>query len=163
MGAAGGRMSAGVNMGGKAGGYLTEGEALVLTHALPVGMTEPMQELAYVLYEALVLQDPRAAQSQAWRKAPQGEWLQMLTAMARTVCVQVTHAAQEIGGRQLYISRGVSDLSERDRAICGEFNGRNHVQLAKKYDLTEMRVRQILEAFQREQFARRQGKLPGLD
>ena len=75
-----------------------EGEALVLTHALPVGMTEPMQELAYVLYEALVLQDPRAAQSQAWRKAPQGEWLQMLTAMARTVCVQVTHAAQEFGG-----------------------------------------------------------------
>lgn len=158
MGTAGGRMSE-----GKAMGYLTEGEALVLTHALPVGMTEPMQELAYVLYEALVLQDPRAAHEQTWRKAPQGEWLLMLTAMARTVCVQVTHAAQEIGGRQIYISRGVSDLSERDRAICGEFNGRNHAALAKKYDLTEMRVRQILEAFQKEDYARRQGKLPGLD
>ncbi len=158
MGAAGGRMSE-----GKAGGYLTEGEAQVLARALPVGMTEPMQELAYVLYEALVLQDPRAARPEAGRKQPAGEWLQMLTAMARTVCVQVTHAAREIGGRQLYISRGVSDLSERDRQICADFRGHNHAALAKKYDLTEMRVRQILEAYQKEEFARRQGKLPGLD
>lgn len=147
----------------KAMGYLTEGEALVLTRALPVGMTEPMQELAFVLYEALVLQDPRAAQDHVWRKAPQGEWLLMLTAMARTVCVQVTHAAQEIGGRQIYISRGVSDLSERDRSICADFRGHNQAELAKKYDLTEMRVRQILDTQQKEEFARRQGKLPGLD
>lgn len=157
MGAAGGGLSVG------SGAYLTEAEALVLEQALPPGMTEPMQELAFVLYEALVLQDPRARHQSPERQQPAGPWLQLLQAMAATVCVQVAHAAREIGGRQIYLAKLAAELAPRDRAIFAEFNGRNHAQLAKKYGLTEMRVRQILETMQKEEFARRQGNLPGLD
>ncbi len=160
MGAAGGRMS----MHDKtSAAYLTEGEALVLERALPVGMKPSMRELTYVLYEALVLQDPRAAQSHAWRKQPAGEWLLMLTAVARAACVQAEHLSDEIGGQMWYIAKSSAASGERNQRIYAEFNGRNHQQLAKKYNLTQMRIYQIVAAMQDDEFARRQGKLPGLD
>jgi Mor transcription activator family len=159
MGAAGGCMS----MQDKTAAYLTEGEALVLERALPVGMKPSMRELTYVLYEALVLQDPRAARPEAWRKQPAGEWLQMLTAMARAACVQAEHLSDEIGGQMWYIAKSNAASGERNQRIYAEFNGRNHQQLAKKYNLTQMRIYQIVAAMQEDEFARRQGKLPGLD
>ena len=54
-------------------------------------------------------------------------------------------------------------LSARDREMCARFRGNNYFALAREYGLTEMRVRQIVGAWQQEQFLRRQGQLPGLD
>ena len=53
-------------------------------------------------------------------------------------------------------------LSLRAYPTANEFAG-DYQALAQKYDLTEMRVRQIVGAWQQEQFLRRQGQLPGLD
>ena len=57
---------------------------------------------------------------------------------------------------------GIAGLSARDRQMCAKFRGNNYFALAREYGLTEMRVRQIVDAWQREQFLRRQGRLPGL-
>ena len=64
----------------------------------------------------------------------------------------------------MYLAKGVAmHLSARDRELCAKFRGNNYRELAREYGLTEMRVRQIVDTWQRECFARRQGRLPGLD
>lgn len=138
---------------------LTPAEAAVLDAALPQGLTESMRELAWCLFEALALLDGRAGQAQ-----PAPAWLARLHELARMVLAQVQHLANELGGRPVYLAKGVLvHLSARDEQMCAEFRGNNYRQLAHKYGLTEMRVRQIVDTWQREQFNRRQGRLPGLD
>lgn len=138
---------------------LSPQEAAVLDAALPEGLTESMRELAWCLFEALALREPQAGQAQ-----PAGAWLERLHALAEAVAAQVRHVAAELGGRPIYLARGVAvGLSARDRQMCAKFRGNNYRQLASEYGLTEMRVRQIVDAWQREQFAQRQGRLPGLD
>ena len=53
-------------------------------------------------------------------------------------------------------------FSARDEQMCRKFRGDYRV-LALEFGLTEMRVRQIVDAWQREQYAQRQGRLLGLD
>lgn len=49
------------------------------------------------------------------------------------------------GGRQTYLPKGESLRSAmRDQQIWQEFNGRNQDELARKFDLTVIRVYQIL-------------------
>lgn len=126
---------------------------------LPAGLTENMRDLALCLFEALVLGDERAG-----TPAPADEWLQQLDAWAGQVLAQLQHVAHEMGGRGgIYIAKGlIAQLSARDRDMCAKFRGNNYRQLAHEYDLTEMRVRQIVDTWQREQFEKRQGSLPGL-
>ncbi len=51
------------------------------------------------------------------------------------------------GGVSTYIPRGVSYLASiRDTEMYAKFNGVNYVELAREYNLTEMRVRQIVDA-----------------
>jgi Mor family transcriptional regulator len=77
---------------------------------------------------------------------------------------QLQHLMAMIGGSSFYIAKGVAvHLSARDRQMCAKFRGNNYFALAREYGLTEMRVRQIVGAWQQEQFLRRQGQLPGLD
>lgn len=67
------------------------------------------------------------------------------------------------GGCNLYLPKAVSFyLSPRNRKMCAEFRG-DYKALARKYKLTEQQVRNIVDAWQREQFFKRQGRLPGLD
>jgi Mor family transcriptional regulator len=70
------------------------------------------------------------------------------------------HVRKNIGGVATYIPRGLSyELSLRDRQIWSEFKGDNHAELARKYDMTEMRVRQIIDRAARADRAARQHKL----
>ncbi len=126
---------------------------------LPPGMGAGMRDMALCLYEALVLRDERAG-----TPAPADEWAAQLELWSELVLAQLQHLAQEMGGRgSFYISKGVvAQLSGRDREMCAKFRGDNYSQLARAYNLTEMRVRQIVDAWQREQFERRQHTLPGL-
>ena len=42
----------------------------------------------------------------------------------------------EWGGQLLYFGKGVAiDIAERDLSLWADFNGRNHLELSKKYDL----------------------------
>lgn len=138
---------------------LTAAEAAVLDATLPPGLTEDMRDVALCLYEAAALEDERAGQDQ-----PAGEWLASLRQLARLAAIQLHRLAREKGGRTVYLARGlVAHLSARDCEMCAKFRGNNYGELANEYNLTEMRVRQIVDTWQREQFLRRQGNLPGLD
>jgi hypothetical protein len=138
---------------------LTTAEAAVLDAALPAGLTETMRDVAYCLYEAMALADARAGQAQ-----PGEGWLIVLRAMARVAVIQLQHLAREIGGQAIYLAKGVvMQLNVRDQQMCAEFRGNNYEELARKYNLTQMRVRQIVDAWSAQQFGKRQGQLPGLD
>lgn len=61
------------------------------------------------------------------------------------------------GGQRIYIPMGVEwELSERDRKIFSEFNGRNQLELCRKYGLSEERLRQIIRAVRAEHYRRKQ-------
>lgn len=77
---------------------------------------------------------------------------------AAPLALALTEAMRmEIGGRSMYVNKGRQyELSSRDREIFDEYNGRNLHLVAKKYGLSEMRVRQILAKV----FVGRQGALP---
>ena len=137
---------------------MTAAEAAVLDAQLPAGLTEEMRDVALCLFQAMAFTDARVGQDR-----PDPAWLQVLGAMARVAVIQLQHLANEKGGRAIYLAKGVAvHQSARDRKMCEEFRGDYEV-LADKYDLTPMRVRQIVGAWQDEQFRRRQGRLPGLD
>ena len=138
---------------------LTEAEAAVLAQHLPAGLTEEMRDVAWCLFEAMALLDSRAGAQQ-----PGPVWLGVLHAMARVATAQLQHLAQQKGGKAIYLAKGLAVfLSARDLQMCGEFRGDNYDFLARKYGLTEMRVRQIVNDWQKEQFRVRQGRLPGID
>jgi len=139
--------------------HITEAEAQVLEATLPAGLTEQMREVALCLFEALALQDGRAGS-----KHPCDDWRAALVQLAQQALAQLQHLAAQLGGSAIYLAKGVAvHLSARDRAMCAEFRGNNYFALARKYDLTEMRVRQIVGAWQQERYLARQGQLPGLD
>ena len=138
---------------------LTAAEAAVLDAHLPVGLTEEMRDVAWCLFEAMALMDSRAG-----AERPDPVWLGVLHAMARVATAQLLHRAQQQGGKAIYLAKGVAmHLSARDMQMCREFRGNNYDFLARKYDLTEMRVRQIVAAWQAEQYRLRQARLPGID
>lgn len=72
------------------------------------------------------------------------------------------HCASEsrmrIGGDYLYVMRGASaKRKSRDQQIWSAFTGTNYRALSKEFDLSEMRVRQIIQK-QRERRAQFRGK-----
>lgn len=70
------------------------------------------------------------------------------------------HVRKNIGGVATYIPRGINyELTLRDREVWAEFKGDNYAELARKYDLTEMRVRQIVAQAIRLDKAKRQQNL----
>ncbi|TXI17670.1 MAG: hypothetical protein E6Q67_12885 [Roseateles sp.] len=139
--------------------FVSAAELAALECRLPVGLADGMRDLALCLFEALVLADERAG-----TPAPVDEWATQLETWAGQVLAQLQHLAQEMGGRGgLYIAKGlIAQLSARDLQMCAKFRGNNYRQLAHEYGLTEMRVRQIVDTWQREQFQKRQRGLPGL-
>ena len=54
---------------------------------------------------------------------------------------------------------GAEQVSERNRQIYAAFNGRNYMQLAREFDLTERHVRDIVEACRAADVANRQKNL----
>lgn len=138
--------------------HLTAPEAAILDAALPPGLTDDMRDVAFCLFEALALADSRAGSP-----TPGKEWAVVLQAMARTATMQLRHLARQKGGKAIYLAKGVAfDLTMRDREMCAKFRGDYEI-LAREYGLTPMRVRQVVDTWQYEQFVARQGRLPGID
>lgn len=137
---------------------LTAAEAAILDAMLTPGLTDEMRDVAFCLFEAMVLTDSRAGSA-----APGPDWLFVLQSMARTAVIQLQHLAREKGGKAIYLAKGVvAMLTARDREMCAKFRG-NYDVLAREYNLTPMRVRQIVDTWRYEQFLERQGRLPGVD
>lgn len=134
---------------------ITAAEAQVLEAHLPQGLTDQMREVALCLFEALALQDGRAGNPH-----PCADWRAALQRLAQQALAQLQHLAAHMGGSAVYLAKGVAvHLTARDREMCARFRGNNYFALAREYGLTEMRVRQIVGAWQQEQFAQRQGRL----
>lgn len=133
-------------------------ELAVLEALLPEGLTPNMRDVAQFLFEALVLLDARCGQDPA-----QHGWREQLLHWAQMVCAQLQHLADNVGGEAIYMAKGITvHLSARDRRLCAEFRG-DYKVLARKYGLSEMRVRQIVDAWQRENYLHSQRPLPGMD
>lgn len=65
------------------------------------------------------------------------------------------------GGAQLYIARGTAlTLCRRDLEMYEKFNGINYGELARQFDLSERRVRQVINRVLKEEFRKRQPALP---
>jgi len=71
------------------------------------------------------------------------------------------HVRHELGGTNLYLPRGVlHECSARDQEIFSKFRGSGSYKLlADEYDLTEMRIRQIIARCIRAELKKRQGDL----
>ncbi len=138
--------------------YMSTVESDVLESMLPQGLTVEMRDVAFCLYEALVINEDRCG------CGSDAKWREQLKSWGAQVLMQLQHLTNEKGGQSIYLAKGVAiHLSARDREMCMKFKGNNYRELSKEYDLTEMRVRQIVNIFQRNQFLSRQGQLPGLD
>lgn len=138
--------------------YMSTVESDVLESILPQGLTVEMRDVAFCLYEALVINEDRCGSDSDTK------WREQLKGWGAQVLMQLQHLTNEKGGQAIYLAKGVAvHLSARDREMCMKFKGNNYRELSKEYDLTEMRVRQIVNIFQRNQFLSRQGQLPGLD
>lgn len=106
---------------------------------------EVLADIARTIHERL-MEDPRV-------KLPH--------AIAAEVAMSVAeHVRKNIGGVATYIPRGLSyELTLRDREMWAEFKGDNYSALARKYDITEMRARQIITQAMRADKALRQQNL----
>lgn len=70
------------------------------------------------------------------------------------------HIREHWGGQPIYLAKGVQyDFSMRDMQLFERFNGHNHVELAREYNLTVMRIYQIVKAVRAELVKKRQGAL----
>jgi len=72
----------------------------------------------------------------------------------------VKQLAKDWGGQQVYIPKSMMlELDERDRQIYKEFTGTNQPQLAKKYNMSVVRVYQILDFVRTSNFLKSQQDL----
>ncbi|MDG4949149.1 transcriptional regulator [Actinobacillus equuli subsp. haemolyticus] len=70
--------------------------------------------------------------------------------------------AKNWGGEVIYIPRNIGLLlSERDKKIYDEFNGTNHRELARKYNVSMQWVYAIVKRVGKEEIAKRQPDMFG--
>lgn len=89
------------------------------------------------------------------------EELKMPPDAARSAAEVAMATIQELSyGGAVYIPKGyLFHVSEKHRRIYRRFDGRNHAQLAREFDLTARQIYTIVERIQQEEFERKQGKL----
>lgn len=80
-------------------------------------------------------------------------------AMKRAACAMGIIQANA-GGGGVYVGKGhLWHITETHRRIYSRFNGANHAQLAREFNLTERQIYSIIAAIGEEEFERRQMKL----
>lgn len=64
------------------------------------------------------------------------------------------------GGQAIYFAKGVAiDISRRDLEMWEKFNGRNHAELAREFDLSVIHVYRRIKSIGEAARAQRQGSL----
>jgi Mor family transcriptional regulator len=125
---------------------LTQNDMKPLERQLDPAFPDRLREMAEHLYAQLITEPVTA-------KLPRDE-------LAAVALRQTITVSSEMGGGTFYMHKGLSfHLSLRNRQMCAEFKGHNLPELAKRYDLTEVQVRNIIRQYQRERFLARQGSL----
>lgn len=127
---------------------LTTDELRPLDRTLPESYPERLRDMSLSLYCQL-LDD-----------MPPGDDPAKRYSLARLAYRLTERLSTDLGGSGFYMHKGhLHRLSERDKKMCSKFRGNNIPQLAKEYNLSDTRVRQILHAWTLEQIASRQGVL----
>lgn len=82
---------------------------------------------------------------------------------AQRIAFEITEGLrQEHGGGAFYLARNTDyEMEARDRAMWEAFNGNNYFELVKRFELSEVRVREIIEEQRAADRARRQGSFSG--
>lgn len=118
-----------------------------LAAVLPDALHPTLREMAEAMYLHLVEDDEAVAALGLER-------------LAELAAGQIDRVSLELGGAGFYLPRGVAcKLSARDAEIARRHNGRNGHLLAREYNLSDMRIAQILKRWRQAEFARRQGQL----
>lgn len=80
--------------------------------------------------------------------------------LAQLAINQTEYLSQELGGVTFYMVKGTSHKqSQRDKAVWERFNGQNYEDLAREFQISVMRVRQIVEKMRAEFIAQNQRSL----
>lgn len=80
--------------------------------------------------------------------------------LARLAIEQTEYLSQELGGVTFYMVKGTSHkASRRDNAVWQRFDGSNYDDLAREFQISVMRVRQIIEKKRAEFIAQNQHRL----
>lgn len=80
--------------------------------------------------------------------------------LAQLAINQTEYLSQELGGVTFYMVKGTSHkYSQRDKAVWERFNGQNYEDLAREFQISVMRVRQIVEKMRAEFIAQNQRSL----
>lgn len=120
-----------------------------LQQVMDPAMPPTLREIAENLFVVLLLAEP--AKPVAARAM----------ALAQLALLQLEQLCATMGGMNWYLNKGVVlKLSRRNRDMCAKFRG-DYKVLAREYDLTEQQVRNIVDAWQHQEFARRQNPLFG--
>lgn len=70
------------------------------------------------------------------------------------------HLSCNWGGQLIYFPKNQGgELDERDKQIYAEFDGKNHQELVRKYNLAVQRIYKIVKAAAAHEMANRQGSL----
>ncbi|MEX2475030.1 Mor transcription activator family protein [Marinobacter sp.] len=68
----------------------------------------------------------------------------------QTACALANHMAEHWGGQLINFPKDTSyKISQRDRDIWEDFNGRNHPHLAQKYNLSQRAIYDIVKRMKR--------------
>ncbi len=127
---------------------LEAGQLAPLHQQLDPGYPENLRTVAEWLFVQLVEDE---------ETPPTPERLHKLATLALR---QTERLSAEEGGRNFYLGKGVRyRASLRDREMYERFGGRNYNELARAYNLTPTRVRQIMDAMHADDISRRQGRL----
>ncbi len=117
-----------------------------ITALLHPAYPERLREMAEILYLQLI--DEALIESH-------GEEAKLR--LAEVALAQTNRLSNTIGGRGFYMHKGTSfRLSPRNEQMCREFRG-DYTVLARKYKLTDQQVRNIIDNWQEQEFAKRQG------
>lgn len=121
---------------------------------LPEGLPEVMREIATFHYQVLM---DYPALREAGDDGAEIALRQWPDHCAEIALRQTLMLSDEFGGT--YMPKGVVfRLTPRNRAMCSEFRG-DYKVLARKYRLSEVQVRNIVDRWQKERFMARQEPL----
>ncbi|VFR54777.1 hypothetical protein BRI6_1096 [plant metagenome] len=126
---------------------LTAAEVAALEAHFDEGYPEALRDIAQSLYAVLARRD---------------DLVKTLTAAGLAdLAVALTEGlSMDLGGRTFYLNKGAAfRLGPRNRRMCAEFHGTNYAELAKRYGLSDVRVRQIVDGHLRQHYLGRQGNL----
>lgn len=80
--------------------------------------------------------------------------------LAEIALGQIDRVKTHCGGSSVYLPKGDwHQFAPRDQEIYAKFRGHNLSQLAREYKLSEMRIRQIVDARRAADILARQGKI----